>query len=102
MSEWPWVLLFVLWLPFVIAGAQIGAQRGDDALSGALLGLFFGPIGLVIAFYLGDEASREARLIRLGERIRCPKCAALARPEASHCERCGQSIPLELEVSAVE
>ncbi len=64
---------------FFFLGGAIGNSRGRKT-AGRLLGLFLGPLGLIIAAVL----PREGR--------RCPYCCEVVYPGATVCPHCRQSI----------
>jgi hypothetical protein len=84
-----WFLAGVGSLFLGMIAALIASARGGDGILGFILGLLFGPFGIVAAFYLGDEKSRERKDIDLGYRKRCRDCAELVKTEARICKYCG-------------
>lgn len=77
------------WILCGFLAATIADSRGGSAGVGFVVGLFLGPIGVLIAFFLGDAAGREAKDEAAGIRIKCPDCAELVRAEARVCRFCG-------------
>ena len=63
------------WLLFVIAAGMVGAQKGQT-FGGIMLGIFFGPLGLMLA------------LLSTGDRLGCPMCMELFAPGARICPHC--------------
>lgn len=95
-----WIFFGLVWATFGAFGGMIANERGGDPLLGFIVGLLFGPLGLIAAFYLGDEVSREQKLIEAGDRKRCPTCSELVRPSAKLCRYCGHDFAaLHLQVS---
>lgn len=53
------ILFFLMWGLTVVLGASIGHQRGQG-FAGAILGLFLGPLGWLIAAFLPRSARAQA------------------------------------------
>lgn len=50
---------FLIWIAIALLTSKVAADKGNDAVGGFILGLFLGPLGLVIAFvvdYLKDKS----------------------------------------------
>lgn len=96
-------LLLVVGLPFAIIGSAIGSNKGH-AGAGFVLGLLFGPIGLIIVAVIPAtpeaEAVRSAQVaaatqVLAGQRLRhCPWCAEVIQPAAIICKHCGRDVPV--------
>lgn len=71
--------LLVFWLLFGILGALIGASKQRAAL-GFLLGLLFGPLGLLFI------------LFTRGSRKKCPYCRELVQLDAVVCPHCQKDL----------
>lgn len=69
---------FIFWILCAIAGATIGASKGV-AFLGFLLGLVFGPFGIIFA------------AISRGNRRDCPACLSKIHPQATVCPVCKKS-----------
>lgn len=85
------LFLFVLgyWaLFFGVSGMTAAAVRGGSGPGGFALGLFFGPIGVVLAFWLANQENGERELLENGLRKRCLYCDELVRPAAIACPHC--------------
>lgn len=87
------VMVLALWLVCAVVGASVTRSKGRGSVPGALLGLFLGPVGLLIAVILPrNEGGLEAEAIETGDRRRCPQCAELVRREARKCRFCGAEL----------
>jgi hypothetical protein len=85
-----WVLL---WLLCGIAAAAIYYNKGRSWVTALLVGLIFGPIGVILAALTPrDPAALEERQIKGGEWKRCPRCKELVRAHAAVCKHCGQAL----------
>ncbi len=73
--------IVVLWIMSAIAGAFAGGSR-NAAMGGFLLGLFFGPVGLIAALGLDD-------------RYQCPRCRGRLDGRGEICQHCGQEIRVD-------
>lgn len=91
------MLVVVFWaVVFGGLGAAIASAKGGDGVIGFLLGGCLGPVGLVIAFFLGDimmalrgdRAGQVAKQIASGTMKKCPRCAEAVLPDAHVCRYC--------------
>src|SRR4030095_2301694 len=76
-SSWPIFLL--LWAPWPLLGAWAQHQRGGNWGQGLMVGLLFGPLGLLIANYSGGR--------------RGPGCRGRIDPKATRGRRCPIVLP---------
>ena len=102
--------LIAFWIVCGFAGWLIGGNKGQ-ALSGSLLGLLLGPLGVIVIAVMKPspmiEARRQleveeaAKLLRsgtaptslpIGRRL-CPSCGGEIRAQTRACELCGVAIP---------
>ena len=89
--------LFLFWCICGIAGSAI-LSRYDKAGLGCLLGLLLGPIGLIIAWTMRDNAKLDeakqgsASTGRTREERDCPHCAEPVLVRARVCKHCGRDI----------
>lgn len=67
-----WLLI---WIFCGVAAAMIGANKNAGFL-GFLLGLFFGPFGILFAVLMN------------GNRKQCPACKSKIHPQATICPQC--------------
>lgn len=96
---------FLLWLVSVI-GAAMALSRYNKAGSGFLLGVFLGPLGLIIALIWRSSLSQEEtsrNLKQIAEAARapehdsrqereCPYCAEPILRKAKVCKHCGRDV----------
>lgn len=78
-----WALLFGA------ASAALTSHWGGDVVIGFIFGLFTGPFGFVLAYWLRDPAAKEQSAIDAGQAKRCPDCAEPVRAQARICRYCG-------------
>lgn len=83
-------LIVGIWLVCAILGAVICEGKGRSLALGLLLGLLFGPIGLIICgVFSKDEVALEERALQEGTIKACPACAETVRHNARICRYCG-------------
>ena len=73
------MFFLIFWILFGVARAMIGARKGEPIV-GFILGIFLGPIGLLIV------------ALSKGNRQDCPFCRELIRPGATICPHCRNEI----------
>lgn len=73
------VIIGAIWLVCAFLGAIIGEAR-EAGGRGFLLGLFFGPLGMIAAFAM--DGRRE-----------CPRCGTRVTRRQSMCPNCGGEVP---------
>ena len=84
----------VLWIVCGVIAAVIVSDKGGNGVIGFLVGVLFGPLGIVAAFFLGDEKAKEAQMVAAGESRKCPRCAELVKSDALVCRHCGHEFPV--------
>ena len=71
-----WLVLFVI---FGAVGSAVASIRGGHLGAGFALGLFLGPLGILLAFLMGGRA--------------CPACRSRIHAQATKCPRCQEPLP---------
>ncbi|MCX6348237.1 MAG: hypothetical protein NTV79_01865 [Candidatus Aureabacteria bacterium] len=74
-------MVLLLWLFFSFLGAWIGGRK-NQAGTGFLLGLLFGPIGLLII------------CLTQGNRLKCPMCRKMIENDARLCPYCRSDLAI--------
>jgi len=84
------MIYVILWLICAFIGMGIGKGKGK-AGAGFALGLFLGPIGIIIIALMKENTAKvEAEALASGEMRKCPYCAELVKKEAKVCKHCGR------------
>ena len=78
MSGYLWFWIWYGWISSAVAAGIVGHGR-KAALPGAVLGIFFGPVGLLAAFALDGRSS-------------CPHCAGKLDGRGQICQHCNRPI----------
>ena len=79
----------ILWIVCGVIAGVIAKEKGGEFMIGLLVGVLFGPLGIVAAFFMGNEKAKEQTLVEAGDRKKCLMCAELVQPEALVCKHCG-------------
>ncbi len=83
------MLYVLIWLACGVAAAMIYSGKGRSGGAAFLLGLFLGPIGVLLAALTpADPAGQEAKALQGGTMKKCPNCAELVKAEAAVCRFC--------------
>lgn len=83
----------IVWIICAFIGMGIGKGKGKGG-AGFALGLFLGPIGIVIIALMKENTVEvEAMALSSGESRKCPFCAELVKREALICKHCGKELP---------
>lgn len=80
--------LIVFWIICGAVAAVIVSSKGGSGLLGFAVGGLLGPIGIIVAFFLGDPKNQAEQEIASGEKKKCPQCAELVLAEARICKHC--------------
>lgn len=82
------MLYIILWLLCGLVAGAIYHNKGRPYVTAFLVGLIFGPIGIVLAAITpADAAGQERRALAAGQQ-KCPHCASLVPAEATVCRYC--------------
>jgi len=93
--DWPCVI--PLWLACVIWATVLMRQRGHPTWKGLLLGLAFGPIGVLWALTAPRRAPAHRPSWQAGaEMVPCRFCGRSVSPYARVCPHCGREWPTGL------
>ena len=83
------MVFVVFWIICGGIAAMIASSKGGSGLLGFFAGLLLGPIGIIVAFFMGNEKQAEANRIASGDSKKCPRCAELVKADALVCKHCG-------------
>jgi ribosomal protein L32 len=84
----------VVWLICGFAAAAIYSNKGRSGAAAFIVGVLFGPIGVLLALLSSrDTAAVERKALTEGAIKKCPYCGELVRREAVVCKHCGRDIP---------
>ncbi|NWK96534.1 zinc ribbon domain-containing protein [Sphingobium lactosutens] len=78
----------IIWLICGGIAAMIASSKGGNGAIGFVVGLLFGPFGIIAAFFMGNEQKADANKIASGDSKKCPRCAELVKPDALVCKHC--------------
>ena len=79
----------VLWIICGVVASVIASSKGGNGLLGFIVGVLLGPFGIIIAFFMGDQAKKEEATVQQGAAKKCPRCAELVKRDALVCKHCG-------------
>lgn len=83
------VIFLLIWGICGAVAAMIASDKGGNGMAGFLVGFLLGPLGIVAAFFMGDEKAKEQRQIEAGDSKKCPQCSELVKFDALVCKHCG-------------
>jgi len=86
----------IIWIVCGILGGAITDARGHSFGTGCVLGVLFGPLGVLIAAVLAlqppSATANPAGKIERQDRRACPYCAEMIMREAKICRFCGREV----------
>jgi DNA-directed RNA polymerase subunit RPC12/RpoP/uncharacterized membrane protein YeaQ/YmgE (transglycosylase-associated protein family) len=93
--EWL-VAAAIIWIICGMIGGAITDARGHSFGTGCLLGVLFGPLGVLIAAVLAVQpspaTSNPTAVIAHQDRRPCPYCAEMIMRDAKVCRFCGREV----------
>jgi hypothetical protein len=89
--------LIVFWIICGGIAAMIASSKGGNRGLGFIVGLILGPIGIIIALFMGNEAGRVAAQVSSGKAKKCPMCAEAVMVDAVICKHCGHDFYAEFK-----
>jgi hypothetical protein len=94
--------LLFFWVICGVIGAIIANVRGGNGAGGFCLGVLFGPIGILIACFIGpSQPVQVAQTPSSAPQKRCPDCAEWVQQEARICRYCRHEF-IEPEAPIIE
>jgi len=83
----------IAWFLCALGAASIYRSKGRSEAAAFLLGLFLGPVAVVLAAVTPkDEGALERKALDSGKIRKCPHCAELVKRDARVCRYCGRDL----------
>ena len=87
------MLYVTIWFVCGLIAAYVYANKGRSPITAFLVGLLFGPIGVILALLTSpNHAKLEQSQIASGQQKKCPHCAELIRSDARFCRYCQREV----------
>lgn len=78
----------IFWIICGGVAAMIASSKGGSGGMGFLAGVLLGPIGIIVALFMGNEAARVEKVVSSGQMKKCPMCAEAVLMDAVICKHC--------------
>lgn len=78
----------IFWLICGGIAAMIASSKGGSGGLGFLVGVLLGPIGIIVALFMGSDAGKVEKQVSSGQMKKCPRCAEAVLPDAKVCKHC--------------
>lgn len=85
------MIYLIIWIVCGIIAGAVYSNRGRSGISGFLIGVLLGPLGIILALVSKPNTQElESRSLASGDLKKCPNCAELVRGDARVCKHCGR------------